>query len=132
MVYSLKHDFERNQCLWATYCRIGLNGKRGGRTVLFEMGKDGGGVLNPPPPPVGDGPELVFVNVYGAQESIPKNRLRQAMEPWLAGIRQIVCIGPPGWGSIPGLLKRFTNTVCSTTGKPTRSFATERVSLDSV
>jgi hypothetical protein len=31
--------------------------------------------------------ERVFVNVYGAQESIP-----------------------PGWDSIPGLLKRFTNT----------------------
>jgi hypothetical protein len=31
--------------------------------------------------------EPVFVNVYGAPESIP-----------------------PGWESIPGLLKRFTNT----------------------
>jgi hypothetical protein len=31
--------------------------------------------------------EPVVVNVYGAQESIP-----------------------PGWESIPGLLKRFTNT----------------------
>ncbi len=26
-----------------------------------------------------DNPEPVFVNVYGAQESIPRNRLRQAM-----------------------------------------------------
>jgi hypothetical protein len=32
----------------------------------------------------------------------------------------------------PRMLKYLIQTGCSTTGKPTRSFATERVSLDSV
>jgi hypothetical protein len=70
-------------------CKQG--GKGDGRTVFFcaGEGKRRGWSTPPPPPQVGDGPELVFVNVYGAQESIPKNRLRKAMEPWRAGIRQI-------------------------------------------
>ncbi len=37
-------------------------------------------------------PEPVFVNVYGAQESVPRNPIRA------------------GWESIPGLLKRSTNS----------------------
>ncbi len=39
--------------------------------------------------------EPVFVNVYGAQESIPINRFRQLMKP-SGPVRQI------GWESIPG------------------------------
>jgi hypothetical protein len=30
-------------------------------------------------------PEPEFVNVYGAQEWIPKNRFRQPMQPGMAG-----------------------------------------------
>ncbi len=46
-------------------------------------------------------------NVYGAQESIPHHRFRQPCGP----VRQVGChTGPPGWESIHGLLKRFTNT----------------------
>jgi hypothetical protein len=41
--------------------------------------------------------ESVFVNVFGAQESIP---------PTYVACRT----APPGWESIPGLLKMFTNT----------------------
>jgi hypothetical protein len=44
-------------------------------------------------------PEPVFVNDYGAQESIPRNQFGQGCHK-----------GPPGCESIPGLLKRFTNT----------------------
>ncbi len=55
-------------------------------------------------------PEPVFVNVYGAQESIPRNRFRQPMKPG-GPVRKIgFRTGPPGWESIPGLLKRSTNT----------------------
>jgi hypothetical protein len=55
--------------------------------------------------------EPVFVNVYGAQESIPRNRLRPAM--WSGGpVRQIgLLYRPARLGSILGLHKRFTNTV---------------------
>ncbi len=54
--------------------------------------------------------EPVFVNVYGAQESIPRNRFRQPLKP--AGpVRQIgLSYRPTGWESISRLLKRFTNT----------------------
>ncbi len=54
--------------------------------------------------------EPVFVNDYGAQELIPRNRFRQLM--FSGGpFRQIgYRTGPPGWESIPGLLKMFTNT----------------------
>jgi hypothetical protein len=52
----------------------------------------------------------VFVNVYGSQESITRNRFciyKQAYVAWR--VRQIGCrTGPPGWESIPELLKRFT------------------------
>ncbi len=49
--------------------------------------------------------EPVFVIVYGAQESIPRKRFRQPMQPGKQS-----CTGPPGWESIPMLLKRFANT----------------------
>ncbi len=40
--------------------------------------------------------EPVFVNVYGAQESIPRNRFRQPIEPG-GPVRQIgFRTGPPG------------------------------------
>jgi hypothetical protein len=54
--------------------------------------------------------EPVFVNVYGAQESIPRNRFRQPL--YTGGpVRQIgFRTGPPGWESISGLLKISTNT----------------------
>ncbi len=57
-----------------------------------------------------DRTEPVFVIVYGAQESIPRNRFRQPMQ--LGGsVRKQGCrTGPPGWESIPGLLKWSTNT----------------------
>jgi hypothetical protein len=56
-------------------------------------------------------PEPVFVNVYGAQESTPRNRFRQPMYPG----RQVRHIGlsyrPDRlWIYIPGLLKRYPNT----------------------
>jgi hypothetical protein len=50
-------------------------------------------------------PEPVFVNVYGAQESIPP--------AYVAGgpVRQWISrTCPPGWESIPMLLKRFKNS----------------------
>ncbi len=56
-------------------------------------------------------PEPVFVNVYGAQKLIPRNRLHQPKQPG-GPVRQIglsYC-GPPGWESITGLLKRFTSS----------------------
>ncbi len=54
--------------------------------------------------------EPVFVNVYGAQESNPMNRFRHPMKPG-GPVRQIGCrTGPSAWESIPGLLKRSTNT----------------------
>ncbi len=49
--------------------------------------------------------EPVFVNVYGAQESIPP-----AYVAWRAG--------PICWESIPGLLKRLTNTGAKTKFSP--------------
>ncbi len=53
--------------------------------------------------------EPVFVNVYGAQEAIL--RTDSATQP-VRPVRQIGLsnTGPPGWESIPGLLKRSTNT----------------------
>ncbi len=54
--------------------------------------------------------EPVFLNVYGAQESIPRNRFRQPMQPG-GPVRQIgFRTGSPGRESMPGLLKRSTNT----------------------
>jgi hypothetical protein len=53
----------------------------------------------------------VFVNVNGSKASIPMNRFRQPM--WPDGpVRQIGSSVPArqGWESIPGILKRFTNT----------------------
>ncbi len=51
--------------------------------------------------------EPVFVNVYGAQESIPP-----AYIACMAGRygKQGCLTGPPSWESIPGLLKRCTHT----------------------
>ncbi len=43
--------------------------------------------------------EPLFVNVYGAQESILEESIS------------------PGWESIPGLIKRFTNTGSGLTGR---------------
>jgi hypothetical protein len=67
----------------------------------------------PPPPPCRfhqPCPEPVFVNDYGAQELIPRNRFHQSMSLGRP-IRQIgFRTGPPGWESIPGLHKRSTNT----------------------
>jgi len=41
-----------------------------------------------------------------SEKSIPP-----AFEDWQAGrTKRVVVTGPPGWESIPGLLKRFTNT----------------------
>ncbi len=57
-----------------------------------------------------DEPELVIVNVSGAQESISRNRFRQLMEPIGPECQQGCRTGPPGWESIPRLLKRSTNT----------------------
>jgi hypothetical protein len=55
--------------------------------------------------------ETEFVNVYGAQESIQRNRY-SSLCIWRAGTKNsaVVYTGPPGWESIPGLIKRFTNT----------------------
>jgi hypothetical protein len=54
--------------------------------------------------------EPVFVNNYGAQESIPRDRFRQPMQPG-GPVRQIgMRTGPPGWESISGLLEGSTNT----------------------
>ncbi len=55
-------------------------------------------------------PEPVFVNVQGHQESIP--RIDSASLCSMAGrYDKYGCrIGPPGWESVPGILKRFTNT----------------------
>ncbi len=63
------------------------------------------------PKQIDDTTEPVFVKVYGAQESIPWNRFRQPRYS-LAGRYNKYGgrTGPPGWESIPGLLKRFTNT----------------------
>ncbi len=52
----------------------------------------------------------IFVNVYGAQESVPRNRFRQPMYPGepvqLVGLSyQLARLGIDA-----GLLKRFTNT----------------------
>jgi hypothetical protein len=54
--------------------------------------------------------EPVFVNVEGDQESIP--RIDSASLSSLAGKydKEGCRTGPPGWESISGLLKRFTNT----------------------
>ncbi len=55
--------------------------------------------------------DLVFVNVYRAQESIPRNRFRQPTLPCGPVRHEWGChFSSPGWESIPGLLKRFTNT----------------------
>jgi len=48
--------------------------------------------------------ELEFVNVCGAQESIPRNRLAGRY------VKKGCHTGPPGWESITGLLKRFPNS----------------------
>jgi hypothetical protein len=50
--------------------------------------------------------EPVFVNVFESQESIPP-----AYVAWRTGIydKKGCRTGPPGWESIPGLLKRSTN-----------------------
>jgi hypothetical protein len=54
-------------------------------------------------------PEPVFVNNYGAQESIPRNRFRQPMSPG-GPVRQVgFRTDTPGWESISGLLERSTN-----------------------
>jgi hypothetical protein len=54
-------------------------------------------------------PEPVFVNVQRAQESIARNRFRQPLYvAWRAGTSNRIVV--PGWESIPGLHKRFTNT----------------------
>jgi hypothetical protein len=58
--------------------------------------------------------ELVFVNVYGGQE----NDSVESIPPAYACIpsdrynvqRHWVAVPRPGWESIPGLLKRSTNT----------------------
>ncbi len=50
--------------------------------------------------------EPVFVNVYGGQESIPMDRCGLADRYDKYGCRT----GPLCWESIPGLLKRSTNT----------------------
>jgi hypothetical protein len=54
-------------------------------------------------------PEPLFVNVYRAQESLLRNDFVILCS--LAGrYDKSGCrTGPPGWESIPGLLKRFTN-----------------------
>jgi hypothetical protein len=38
-------------------------------------------------------PEPVFLNVYGAQESIPRNEFRTAYVAWLAGIITLFLLG---------------------------------------
>ncbi len=42
-------------------------------------------------------PETVFLNVYGAQESIPRNEFRQpggpVRKPWRAGTKTLFLIG---------------------------------------
>jgi hypothetical protein len=52
-------------------------------------------------------PESVFVNVYGAQESIQPTYVA-----WRTGTtNRVACnTGTPGWESDPGLLKRSTST----------------------
>jgi hypothetical protein len=59
--------------------------------------------------------EPIFVIIYIAQESLPRNRFRQSIYP--GGIDSAnLCIladcriGPPGWELIPRLLKRFIVT----------------------
>jgi hypothetical protein len=65
---------------------------------------------NLPPPPLTNATKPVFENVYGAQESIPRNLFRQPIQ--LDGpVRKIgFRTSPPGWKSIPSLLKRSANT----------------------
>jgi hypothetical protein len=62
-----------------------------------------------PPFPITHWPaEPVFKNFQGAQESIPP-----AYVAWCGLVRQIGLShspDPPSWESIPGLLKRFTNS----------------------
>jgi hypothetical protein len=55
--------------------------------------------------------EPVFVNVYGAQELIPKS-IPPVYVAWRAGTtnRFAVPYAPPGRESIPGLFKRSRNT----------------------
>jgi hypothetical protein len=60
-------------------------------------------------------PEPVFVNVYGAQESIARNRLESlcSLTPVAGQYDKEGChTGPPGWESILVLLKMSTIT-CS-------------------
>ncbi len=50
--------------------------------------------------------EPKFLNIQWAQVSTPRNRFLQSSRYGKKGCRT----GPPGWESIPGLHKRFTNS----------------------
>ncbi len=66
--------------------------------------------------------EPVFLNVYGAQESIPSYRFRQPMQP-VGPVRQIgLSDRPPDWESILGLLKRSIKPYSYSVPSPHRLF----------
>ncbi len=49
--------------------------------------------------------------VLSPNESLSKESIPPASVAWRTGTSNRVCrTGPPGWESIPGLLKRFTNS----------------------
>ncbi len=72
--------------------------------------------------------EPVFVNIYGAQELNPRNQSLACLCSLNDRYDKQGCrTSPPEWESIPGLLKRFTNTGSDEQGK--RDPAVTAVSL---